>query len=161
DDGRLTDAQGRTVDFRNVVVIMTSNIGSQYILEMSRAGEWSEIEGVVRGQLHQHFRPELLNRIDDIDVFHPLEQAEPARIVDLQLERVRRLARDVGIDLEVSGEAKGFIAREGYDPAFGARPLKRVIQRQVQDPLALHLLDEEVPEGTTVRVDLAESGDRL
>ncbi|HET9948516.1 MAG TPA: AAA family ATPase, partial [Longimicrobiales bacterium] len=161
DDGRLTDAQGRTVDFRNVVVIMTSNIGSQYILETAGAGDWAEVERVVRAQLHQHFRPEFLNRIDDIVVFHPLGEAELERIVELQLERVRALARDVGVELDVSDAAKRFIAHEGYDPAFGARPLKRLIQRQVQDPLALLLLDQEVPEGATVRVDLAGDGDRL
>jgi ATP-dependent Clp protease ATP-binding subunit ClpB len=161
DDGRLTDAQGRTVDFRNVVIIMTSNIGSQHILEAGVAGDWKQVEDVVRRQLNAHFRPEFLNRVDDIVVFRPLGEAELRRIVDLQLQRVEKLAFDVGVRLEVTDAARDFIAREGYDPVFGARPLKRAIQRQIQDPLALHLLDEEVAEGSIVRADVAKSGEKL
>jgi ATP-dependent Clp protease ATP-binding subunit ClpB len=161
DDGRLTDAQGRTVDFRNVIILMTSNIGSQYILESGQSGDWAEAEKVVRNQLHAHFRPEFLNRVDDVVVFRPLGEQELRKIVELQLERVAQLANDLGLVLEVTDEAKGFLAREGYDPVFGARPLKRAIQRQIQDPLALHLLDEEVAEGTIIRVDVAADGERL
>jgi ATP-dependent Clp protease ATP-binding subunit ClpB len=130
DDGRLTDSQGRTVDFRNVVVIMTSNIGSQYILE-SAADGWDEIEAEVRGRLHGHFRPEFLNRVDDIVVFRPLGEAEIRRIVDLQLERVAKLVEDLGLTLSASDDAKAMIADQGYDPIYGARPLKRAIQRAV------------------------------
>ncbi len=157
DDGRLTDAQGRTVDFRNAVVIMTSNIGSQRILEArgeDAAGDaWDEVAENVRGELHHHFRPEFLNRVDDIVVFRPLGQEELRRIVDLQLERVKRLTDEQGVVLDVTPAARDFLAREGYDPVFGARPVKRAIQRSVQNPLALFLLDEEVPEGTRIVVE--------
>jgi ATP-dependent Clp protease ATP-binding subunit ClpB len=161
DDGRLTDAQGRTVDFRNVVIIMTSNIGSQLILEAAGHGDREGVEREVRAQLHHHFRPEFLNRVDDIVVFRPLGQAELRRIVDLQLHRVAQLAEDLGVHLEVTEDAEAFLAAEGYDPSFGARPLKRAIQRLVQDPLALYLLDEEVPEGTRIVVRPAADGKRL
>jgi ATP-dependent Clp protease ATP-binding subunit ClpB len=161
DDGRLTDAQGRTVDFRNVVIIMTSNIGSQHILEVSAQTDWAEVDASVRGQLNQHFRPEFLNRVDDVVVFRPLEIAELTQIVDLQLDRVRALAADLGVVLEVSEAAKRFLASEGYDPVFGARPLKRAIQRSIQDPLALFLLDDEVADGTRIMVDASETGDGL
>jgi ATP-dependent Clp protease ATP-binding subunit ClpB len=161
DDGRLTDAQGRTVDFRNVVVIMTSNIGSQLILEAAQRGDGEAVEGAVRDQLHHHFRPEFLNRVDDIVVFHTLGEEELRHIVGLQLDRVRGLAAELGVTLEVTDEAMAFLAREGYDPAFGARPLKRAIQRSVQDPLALYLLDQEVPEGTRIVVRPDRGGERL
>jgi ATP-dependent Clp protease ATP-binding subunit ClpB len=161
DDGRLTDSQGRTVDFRNVVILMTSNIGSQHILEHVRAAEWAEIETEVRAKLNVHFRPEFLNRVDDVVVFRPLGKEELRKIVDLQLQRVERLAEEVGVTLEVTDQAKTFLASEGYDPVFGARPLKRAIQRAIQDPLALYLLDEEVAQGTVIRADVAEGGDRL
>jgi ATP-dependent Clp protease ATP-binding subunit ClpB len=152
DEGRLTDSHGRTVDFRNAVVIMTSNIASQFILERGKDGEWGEIETFVKGELHHHFRPEFLNRVDDIILFRPLAEEDLRAIVDLQLERVKALAEDLGVRLEVSAEAKERIAQEGHDPAFGARPLKRAIQRMIQDPLALNLLEVEIPEGTVVRV---------
>ncbi len=161
DDGRLTDAQGRTVDFRNAVIIMTSNIGSQYILERAGTEEWDEVEETVRGQLHQHFRPEFLNRVDGVILFRPLGTEELEQIVELQLRRVGRLAAEQDLELMVSEEAKARIAEEGYDPAFGARPLKRAIQRLVQDPLALKLLEEEIPEGSVVRVDAAPDGEGL
>jgi ATP-dependent Clp protease ATP-binding subunit ClpB len=161
DDGRLTDSQGRTVDFRNTVVIMTSNIGSQDILEAAGQGDQEALEARVREQMQRHFRPEFLNRVDDVIVFHPLGRAELARIVDLQLERVRGLTRELGMDLVVSDAAKARLAEEGFDPAFGARPLKRVLQRRVQDPLALTLLEEEVPEGTTIHVDVGPEGEGL
>jgi ATP-dependent Clp protease ATP-binding subunit ClpB len=153
DDGRLTDAQGRTVDFRNVVIIMTSNIGGQHILELADGREWSEIEAAVRGQLNHHFRPEFLNRVDEIVVFRPLGTDELSRIVKLQLNRVNNLAEELGVVLEVTESARKYLAEDGYDPVFGARPLKRAIQRAVQDPLSLFLLDEEVAEGTKIVVD--------
>ncbi|HSG08607.1 MAG TPA: ATP-dependent chaperone ClpB [Longimicrobiales bacterium] len=161
DEGRLTDAHGRTVDFRNVVVIMTSNIGSQLILEAVGHGDREAVEREVRGQLHHHFRPEFLNRVDDIVVFRPLGEEQLRHIVDLQLQRVAALAGELGVTLEVTDEAKAFLAREGFDPAFGARPLKRAIQRAVQDPLALYLLDEEVPQGTRIVVRPEPDGSRL
>ncbi len=161
DDGRLTDAQGRTVDFRNVVIIMTSNIGSQLILEAAGHGDRESVERDVRAQLHHHFRPEFLNRVDDIVVFRPLGEAELRHIVELQLRRVAALAEDLGVHLEITEDAEAFLASEGYDPSFGARPLKRAIQRLVQDPLALYLLDEEVPEGTRIVVRRAPDAARL
>jgi ATP-dependent Clp protease ATP-binding subunit ClpB len=161
DDGRLTDAQGRTVDFRNVVIIMTSNIGSQHILEVSGDAEWEDIEAAVRHQLQQHFRPEFLNRVDDVVVFRPLGLQELTQIVGLQLDRVVALVADLGIVLDVSTAAQRYLASEGYDPVFGARPLKRAIQRSIQDPLALFLLDEEVGEGTRIVVDMSDTGDGL
>ncbi|MBT8336389.1 MAG: AAA family ATPase, partial [Gemmatimonadetes bacterium] len=161
DDGRLTDSQGRTVDFRNTVVIMTSNIGSQDILEAAGQGDWEEVKKRIQQQMQRHFRPEFLNRVDDVIVFHPLGRAELAHIVDLQLERVRGLAHELGMDLEVSAAARTRLADEGYDPAFGARPLKRVLQRRIQDPLALMLLEEEVPEGTTIQVDAGGADEAL
>jgi ATP-dependent Clp protease ATP-binding subunit ClpB len=152
DDGRLTDSQGRTVDFRNAVIIMTSNIGSQYILERSGEEDWDSVGEQVRREMHRHFRPEFLNRIDDIVVFRPLERDDLRKIVDLQLDRVRALALDLGVTLEVDDAVKDLLAREGWDPVFGARPLKRVIQQRIQNPLALRLLEEEVDEGITVLV---------
>ena len=152
DDGRLTDSQGRTVDFRNVVIIMTSNLGSQMILEGIGSEDWDTMGAAVTEVLRGHFRPEFLNRVDDVIVYKPLTQGDLRSIVDLQLKRVEGLVGDLGVVLTVTDEAKDFLVREGYDPAFGARPLKRAIQRDVQDPLALYLLDEEVPEGSTIRV---------
>ncbi|MDE3005916.1 MAG: ATP-dependent chaperone ClpB [Gemmatimonadota bacterium] len=161
DDGRLTDAQGRTVDFRNVIVLMTSNIGSQDILEAGQEGAWEDVQDRVRGQLHRHFRPEFLNRVDDIVVFRPLSQEELRRIVDIQLAGVVKLASEVGVELDVSNEARSFLADAGFDPVFGARPLKRAIQRSLQDQLAMLLLDEEIAEGTTVDVNVADDGSSL
>jgi ATP-dependent Clp protease ATP-binding subunit ClpB len=161
DDGRLTDSQGRVVDFRNSVVIMTSNIGSQYILERAGTGSWDEVGDWVRRELHAHFRPEFLNRVDDVIVFRPLGRPELEAIVELQLKRVEALAAELGVTLEVTPEAVDLISEEGYDPAYGARPLKRAIQRLVQDPLALHLLESEVPAGTRIRASPHPEGRRL
>ena len=152
DDGRLTDAQGRTVDFRNAVIIMTSNIGSQFILEEAESGDWDSIEERVRKEMHGHFRPEFLNRIDDIIIYRPLTRDDLRRIVELQLDRVRALAADRDLILEVDDSVKDLLAAEGYDPVFGARPLKRVIQKRIQNPLALRLLEAEPEEGSLVRV---------
>ncbi|TVP57747.1 MAG: ATP-dependent chaperone ClpB [Gemmatimonadales bacterium] len=163
DDGRLTDAQGRTVDFRNAVIILTSNIGSQYILEAGTEGAegpgWSEVESRVQKELHQHFRPEFLNRVDDVIVFRPLDREDLRKIVDLQLARIHELTAELGVTLEVSDAAKDRLAAEGYDPVFGARPLKRVIQNRIQNPLALRLLEAESEEGVTVRVHPSEEED--
>jgi ATP-dependent Clp protease ATP-binding subunit ClpB len=152
DDGRLTDAQGRTVDFRNSVVIMTSNIGSQRILELGGQGDWDELAEEMQGELHRHFRPEFLNRIDDVILFRPLSRDDLRRIVDIQLGRVSKLAADLGVRLEVDDRVKDLLGNEGYDPVFGARPLKRVIQQRIQNPLAMQLLEHSAEEGTTVRV---------
>jgi ATP-dependent Clp protease ATP-binding subunit ClpB len=161
DDGRLTDSQGRVVDFRNAVIIMTSNIGGQLILEAGEAGpdRWARVEAEVRDQLKLHFRPEFLNRVDEVIVFRQLGRAEVAKIVELQLEHFRRLLADKRIGLRVSPEARELIAAQGYDPVYGARPLKRVIQRLLQNPIALELLEGRYGEGDTVRVD--RSGDTI
>jgi len=161
DDGRLTDSQGRTVDFRNAVIIMTSNVGSTMILERAGSDPWAEVEEDVRRAMMATFKPEFLNRVDDMIVFRPLDEADLRQIVDIQLDRVRTLAGELDVTLEVTSEAKTLLAREGFDPAFGARPLKRVIQRRLQDPLALRLLEEEVAEGALVRVDVDEEGNDI
>ena len=161
DDGRLTDSQGRTVDFRNAVIILTSNIGSPMILERTGQAPWEQIDQAVRRELQQHFRPEFLNRVDDIILFRPLDEADLAHIVDLQIERVRKLAEDRGVELVLTDDARRYVAREGYDPAYGARPLKRAIQRLIQDPLAMHLLESDLDEGMAVRVELNPEGEGL
>src|SRR6267378_2414979 len=160
DDGRLTDSQGRTVDFRNTVLIMTSNIGSQYILEMGTQN-WEQVETKVLELLRQTFRPEFLNRVDDVIIFRPLSSQDIAKIVDLQIKRVERLMAERKLRLEVTPAAKQLIVAEGYDPVYGARPLKRAIQRLVQNPLALAVLEGKFAEGDTVRVDRAKDGTHL
>ncbi|MBA4072481.1 MAG: ATP-dependent chaperone ClpB [Gemmatimonas sp.] len=152
DDGRLTDSQGRTVDFRNTVIIMTSNIGSQWILEQGTE-DWALVESQVTQALRAHFKPEFLNRVDDTIIFKPLGQGEISHIVDLQLARFDKLLADRKLALDVTPAARALLAQEGYDPAFGARPLKRAIQRLLQNPLALALLQGEYAEGDTIRVD--------
>jgi ATP-dependent Clp protease ATP-binding subunit ClpB len=149
DDGRLTDSQGRTVDFRNTVIIMTSNVGSQIILERGTA-DWAEVEAQVLAALRQYFRPEFLNRVDDIIVFRPLSPAQLEEIVELQLTRLRQLLAERKITLELTPEAKHVLTTEGYDPAYGARPLKRAIQRLIQNPLSLALLEGRFQEGDTI-----------
>ncbi|HET9453270.1 MAG TPA: ATP-dependent chaperone ClpB [Gemmatimonadaceae bacterium] len=151
DDGRLTDSQGRTVDFRNTVIIMTSNVGSHFILE-NAGGDWTLVETQVTAQLRQTFKPEFLNRVDDIIIFRPLREQEIEKIVEIQLRKLERLLGDRKIRVEVSPEAKKFLAEEGYDPAFGARPLKRTIQSFIQNPLALALLEGKYGEGDRIRV---------
>jgi ATP-dependent Clp protease ATP-binding subunit ClpB len=153
DDGRLTDGQGRTVDFRNTVVIMTSNLGNQLW-----EGEQEVTRDAINRVLQNHFRPEFLNRIDEIVVFHLLTRAQLTEVVDFQLKRIAKLLADKGYYLEVSQAAKEFLAEEGYDPAFGARPLKRAIQRELQDPLALKILAGGFREGDVVQVDRGKDG---
>ena len=160
DDGRLTDSQGRTVDFRNTVLIMTSNIGSQYILETGTQN-WEQVETKVLELLRQTFRPEFLNRVDDVIIFRPLSSQDIAKIVDLQIKRVERLVAERKLRLEVMPAAKQLIVAEGYDPVYGARPLKRAIQRLVQNPLAMAVLEGQYTEGDTVRVDRAKDGNHL
>jgi ATP-dependent Clp protease ATP-binding subunit ClpB len=157
DDGRLTDSQGRTVDFRNVVIIMTSNVGSSFILEHA-GSDWALVEASVTGALRQHFKPEFLNRVDDIIVFRPLGREQIGTIVELQLARLRRLLADRKITLELTDEAKTLIGNEGFDPAFGARPLKRAIQRLLQNPLAMSILDGRFADGDTIRVVVGDDG---
>ena len=154
DDGRLTDSHGRTVSFKNVVVIMTSNIGSHLIQEMGAEAAKSQ----VLDALHQQFRPEFLNRIDEIIVFHNLSKEDLRRIVDIQLEHLRALLAERNITLELTDAAKNYLAEVGFDPTFGARPLKRAIQRYLQDPLAMKILSGEFMDGDTIRVDANGDG---
>ncbi|HET8654346.1 MAG TPA: ATP-dependent chaperone ClpB [Longimicrobiaceae bacterium] len=157
DDGRLTDSQGRVVSFRNTVIIMTSNLGSHYILEQSGRlrdpDVRAEVEAQVMAQLRQHFRPEFLNRVDDIIIFRPLGTEDLMNIVEIQLRRLERMLGERKIVLEVTEAAKELIAEEGYDPAYGARPLKRAIQKHIQNPLAIRLLEGEFEDGDRIRVD--------
>ncbi|MBZ5721670.1 MAG: ATP-dependent chaperone ClpB [Acidobacteriia bacterium] len=155
DDGRLTDGKGRTVDFRNAVIIMTSNIGSAYLQaeNMRTAEDFEEASKQVMNALHGHFKPEFLNRVDDIIVFSPLGKEQLVKIIELRLEDVRRLLADRKISLELTDAAKELLFTEGFDPNFGARPLKRAIQKLVQDPLALKILDGAVLHGDHVVVD--------
>ena len=157
DDGRLTDSQGRTVDFRNTVIIMTSNIGSQSILDRGNA-DWAEVEREVTNALRRHFKPEFLNRIDDIIIFKPLSEKQIEHIVALQLVRLENLLSDRKIRLELTPEARRVIAEEGYDPNFGARPLKRTIQRLLQNPLALAVLEGKFKEGDRIVVTAGSDG---
>ena len=156
DDGRLTDGKGRTVDFKNTVLIMTSNIGSSYLQDLGQRTpeQISEAHERVMEALREHFKPEFLNRVDDIVIFNPLGKEQLAKIVDLRLEDLRKLLADRKITLELTPAAKELVFTEGYDPAYGARPLKRAIQRMMQDPLAMKILDGEVLHGDHVVVDV-------
>ncbi len=156
DDGRLTDGQGRTVDFKNTVVIMTSNLGSQVIKELSR--DYGAMEKEVRRILEEHFRPEFLNRVDEVIIFRPLAPETILRIVDIQVGLLRRRLAERKVGLEVTPEALRLLAERGFDPVYGARPLKRTLQREVQNPLALKLLAGEVKEGETVTVGVDGRG---
>jgi ATP-dependent Clp protease ATP-binding subunit ClpB len=157
DDGRLTDGQGRTVDFKNTIVIMTSNIGSPVIQEFYSAGKLSpkdhaELESLVRTELKAHFRPEFLNRVDDIILFHTLDEEQLSHIVEIQIERLSKRLAQQQLGIEVDRSAKKLLAKEGYDPQFGARPLKRTIQELLLDPLATKLLDGEFKSGDRIKV---------
>ncbi len=155
DDGRLTDSHGRTVNFKNTIVIMTSNIGSPHLIEgIDAQGQISEtVRREVMDELRRSFRPEFLNRVDDVVLFKPLTLDEIARIVDLQVADLNRRLSEQRIGLELTESAKDWLARQGYDPVYGARPLKRLIQQAVETPIARKLVAGEVPEGRTVRVD--------
>jgi len=157
DDGRLTDAQGRTVDFKNTVLIMTSNIGSQEILEAQQRGRsYDDMRQVVMAQLRRHFRPEFLNRVDEAVVFHPLTNEDLITIVDIQLERLRRRLADRRITLALTPAALRDLARRGYDPVYGARPLKRLIQQDIETPIARLLVKGELRDGETATVDIKD-----
>jgi ATP-dependent Clp protease ATP-binding subunit ClpB len=161
DDGRLTDAQGRTVNFRNTVIIMTSNIGSQYLMDgVTSSGEIKpDARELVMGDLRGHFRPEFLNRIDDIVLFKPLTEVEIERIVELMLTELRNRLSDRRMALEVSDQGRAFIAHQGYDPVYGARPLRRFIAREVETRIGRALLAGDVQDGATIHVDV--TGDEL
>jgi ATP-dependent Clp protease ATP-binding subunit ClpB len=157
DDGRITDSQGRAVDFRNAVIVMTSNIGSEHILDISGDdSKYEEMQKRVMHALRKHFRPEFLNRIDDTILFHPLSRGELGEIVGLQLQRIQGLLADQKITLELSIAARNHVANLGYDPTYGARPLKRAIQRELQNPIATKLLENTFVEGDTILIDLVD-----
>ncbi|MES0812989.1 ATP-dependent chaperone ClpB [Roseibium sp. SCPC15] len=159
DDGRLTDGQGRTVDFRNTLIIMTSNLGAEYLVNQPEGQDTDGVRDEVMTAVRGHFRPEFLNRLDEIVLFHRLQRSQMADIVGIQLERLRDLLSDRKITLNLDDSALGWLAQKGYDPAYGARPLKRVIQKDVQDPLAEKLLAGDVLDGQTV--DVSAGADRL
>jgi ATP-dependent Clp protease ATP-binding subunit ClpB len=152
DDGRLTDGQGRLVDFTNTLIILTSNLGSQYLANLEEGQDVDAVEPQVMEVVRGHFRPEFLNRLDEIILFHRLGQDHMAPIVEIQVGRVQKLLQDRKIVLELTDAAKRWLGRVGYDPVYGARPLKRAVQRYLQDPLAEKLLGGEVPDGSTVQI---------
>jgi ATP-dependent Clp protease ATP-binding subunit ClpB len=157
DDGRLTDSKGRTVDFKNTVLIMTSNLGSREI--QSVQDDEKQVREAVLQELRLHFKPEFLNRIDDIVIFHQLSREQVAKIIDVQLDRLRAMLAERNVTLELDESAKELLMREGYDPTYGARPLKRAIQSYIQNPMAVKLLQGEIVPGQTVRV--SANGDHL
>jgi ATP-dependent Clp protease ATP-binding subunit ClpB len=157
DDGRLTDGKGRAVSFKNTVIIMTSNLGSEWIAEASAMDE-AEVKAKIEESLRRHFRPEFFNRIDDVIVFHRLSREEISQIVEIQLRQLARTVADRGIFLTWSSKAKDALAARGYDPTFGARPLKRLIQKEVMDGLAEKILKNEIAAGDTVEVTASPGG---
>ena len=149
------------MDFRNTVLIMTSNIGSHHIVELSEESDRTQMESRVMEALKSHFKPEFLNRVDDVMIFHQLAREQIGHIAEIQLERVRKLLTDRRLELELTPRAMELVADRGYDPQYGARPLKRVIQRMVQDPLAIRILEGEFPEGSKIVADVDEASDGL
>ncbi len=159
DDGRLTDGQGRTVDFRNTILILTSNLGSQFLTD--RSLDAVQREEAVRELVQQSFRPEFVNRLDDIVVFQALTEDDLGQIVSLDVDRLARRLTERRLELAVTPDARSWLAERGYDPVYGARPLRRLMQRQIDDRLARAILSGEVRDGDTVRVDVASGGDEL
>ncbi|HVN63682.1 MAG TPA: AAA family ATPase, partial [Candidatus Binataceae bacterium] len=157
DDGRLTDGHGRTVDFRNSVVIMTSNIASALILGF-KGEDYDKMKAQCLEVLRGSFRPEFLNRIDEIVVFHPLAREELRKIVDIQIIRLRKRLEERKIEIELSDKARDYLAEHGYDPSFGARPLKRLIQRELETALGRRLIAGEISDGSRVKVDAGPRG---
>ncbi len=158
DDGRLTDGQGRTVDFRNTIIVLTSNLGSEILAAQPEGEDTAMVQGQVMAVVRQHFRPEFLNRLDEIILFRRLQRSDMATIVEIQLERLRALLRERNITLDLDGAALDWLAAEGYDPVYGARPLKRVIQRNLQNPLAGMILEGAIRDGETVHVSADRNG---
>jgi ATP-dependent Clp protease ATP-binding subunit ClpB len=158
DDGRLTDGQGRTVDFRNTLIIMTSNLGAEFLVNQADGADSEEVRDEVMNVVRAAFRPEFLNRIDEIILFHRLKRDQMGTIVDIQMQRLQKLLADRQITVELDPSARTWLAEKGYDPAYGARPLKRVIQRYVLDPLAEAVLAGRVRDGDTVPISATGSG---
>ncbi|MGB3693672.1 MAG: ATP-dependent chaperone ClpB [Spirulinaceae cyanobacterium] len=158
DDGRVTDSQGRTVDFRNTIIVMTSNIGSEHILKVTgKASDYEQIHKKVTEALRGHFRPEFINRVDDLIIFHSLNKKELRQIVTIQLKRIEKLLADQKLTLELSDAAQDYIVNVGYDPVYGARPLKRAIQKELENPIATKILENTFVEGDTVIIDCTEN----
>ena len=158
DDGRLTDGQGRTVDFRNTLIVLTSNLGSEALASLPERADVSVAREAVMAAVRAAFRPEFLNRLDEILLFRRLSRDDMKGIVAIQLERLRKLLADRKITLEVDAAASAWLANAGYDPVYGARPLKRIIQRELQNPLAQQILEGRIPDGSTVHVGAGEGG---
>jgi ATP-dependent Clp protease ATP-binding subunit ClpB len=158
DDGRLTDGQGRTVDFRNTLIVMTSNLGAEYLVNQPEGQDTEAVREPVMAEVRARFRPEFLNRIDEIILFHRLKRENMGRIVDIQMERLAKLLEERKIVLSLDAKARDWLAEKGYDPAYGARPLKRVIQKSVQDPLAELILSGKVKDGEKVAVSANKQG---
>jgi ATP-dependent Clp protease ATP-binding subunit ClpB len=158
DDGRLTDGQGRTVDFRNTLIIMTSNLGAEFLVALGEEQGVDAARNDVMAMVRGHFRPEFLNRIDEIVLFQRLKRADIGAIVDIQIDRLARLLEERKIAITLDEAARDWLAERGYDPAYGARPLKRVIQKSLQDPLAHLILSGEIRDGETVPVTVRDGG---
>jgi ATP-dependent Clp protease ATP-binding subunit ClpB len=158
DDGRLTDGQGRTVDFRNTLLVMTSNIGAEYLVAQPDGEDTEKVRDVVMAEVRARFRPEFLNRIDEIILFHRLKREQMGRIVDIQLTRLQKLLDDRKITLSLDAKAREWLAEKGYDPAYGARPLKRAIQKAVQDPLSELILAGRIKDGERVSISAGKAG---
>jgi ATP-dependent Clp protease ATP-binding subunit ClpB len=159
DDGRLTDGQGRTVDFRNVILVLTSNLGSQYLIDPILS--WDEKEAAVLQAVRQAFKPEFVNRLDDIVVFSSLSEEELGEIVNLYVDRLSARLHERRLELGVTPDARAWLAERGYDPLYGARPLRRLMQHEIDDRLARALLTGEIRDGDTVMVELAGDGESL
>jgi ATP-dependent Clp protease ATP-binding subunit ClpB len=158
DDGRLTDGQGRTVDFTNTIIILTSNLGSQYLASLSENDPVEKVEPQVMEVVRAHFRPEFLNRLDEIILFHRLSRKNMTGIVEIQLKRLQELLADRKLELDLDTKAKEWLAETGYDPVYGARPLKRVIQRELQNPLATMILEGRFKPGEVIKVSADKNG---
>jgi ATP-dependent Clp protease ATP-binding subunit ClpB len=158
DDGRLTDGQGRTVDFRNTLIVMTSNLGAEYLVAQAEGEDTDKVRDLVMADVRAHFRPEFLNRVDEIILFHRLKREHMGRIVDIQIERLQKLLEDRKIAITLDARAREWLAEKGYDPAYGARPLKRVIQKYVQDPLAELILSGRIKDGEKVKISAGRDG---
>ena len=157
-DGRISDSQGRAVDFRNTIIIMTSNIGGEDILELAQEdSQYEQMRKKVLQALRQHFRPEFLNRIDDLIIFHALRREELGRIITIQLRRIENLLSQQKITIKLTRAAQDYLVEVGYDPVYGARPLKRAIQRELENPIATKILEMAFGEGDTILVDCVEN----
>ena len=158
DDGRLSDSQGHTVDFTNTIIIMTSNLGSQVLAEMAREDDLEMVEAKVMEIVRGHFRPEFLNRVDEIILFHRLSRGDMSKIVDIQIQHLQKLLNERKVSITLTPAARQTLSDMGYDPVYGARPLKRVIQKRLQDVLAEKILAGEIPENTVIEVDAGKEG---